>query len=197
LSEIREVISTATVSLTFSTTARTQRTPNQTDTDSDGIGDACNDAEDSDGDEWGDVSDNCPDDPNLDQQDSDSDGIGDVCDSFPNDPDNDKAQCFVDLAQAGADLATCQAQQVFQDTDSDGEEDSTDFCPDTEFSASVDGNGCSLEQFCGSIDASTKTGERICKSSDWQNDEALGNAGGCAIQKQGRGQPSLCVANLP
>jgi len=60
--------------------------PDQNDTDSDGIGDACdsciNDANndiDSDG-VCGDV-DNCPSDANSGQEDFDSDGVGDVCDS--------------------------------------------------------------------------------------------------------------------
>jgi subtilisin family serine protease len=59
--------------------------PGQEDTDSNGIGDACNNAQDSDGDEWANGLDNCPDDSNPDQSDLDGDQIGDVCDVFPND----------------------------------------------------------------------------------------------------------------
>jgi len=52
--------------------------PDQTDTDSDGIGDACDD--DDDDDTVPDASDNCPLIPNADQKDTDGDGIGDACD---------------------------------------------------------------------------------------------------------------------
>jgi hypothetical protein len=60
--------------------------PDQEDTDGDGVGDACNDADDLDGDEIADGLDNCPDDANPDQADLDDDGLGDACD---NDVDGD------------------------------------------------------------------------------------------------------------
>lgn len=60
--------------------------PDQTDSDGDGIGDACDEDYDSDGDGVPDVDDNCPDVPNPDQEDFDGDGFGDACDD---DDDND------------------------------------------------------------------------------------------------------------
>jgi hypothetical protein len=56
------------------------------DNDCDGVAD--DDQPDSDGDEVGDCTDNCPDDPNPGQEDGDGDLIGDVCDCAPEDPTN-------------------------------------------------------------------------------------------------------------
>jgi hypothetical protein len=60
----------------------------QTDTDGDELGDACDPDVDGDGDL--NDADNCPLDPNPDQADGDGDGLGDVCDPETNaDLDND------------------------------------------------------------------------------------------------------------
>jgi hypothetical protein len=69
--------------------------PDQTDSDSDGIGDVCDNCEfaynpnqeDIDGDTVGDSCDNCPETYNPDQADSDSDGQGDVCEYICGDAD--------------------------------------------------------------------------------------------------------------
>jgi hypothetical protein len=53
----------------------------QADADSNGVGDACNDADDADGDEIDDALDNCPGLANTDQADGDDDGLGDACDT--------------------------------------------------------------------------------------------------------------------
>ena len=116
---------------------------------------------------------------------ADDDGIGDACDPFPNDADHDKAQCFLDLTQAETDLATCEALPVFTDSDGDGEADSTDACPTTPMSELVDQGGCSQEEFCELVDASTLEGRRECRASDWQNDEPMGGTdpGDCIVNR--------------
>lgn len=56
--------------------------PDQTDTDSDGIGDCCDiDAPDLDSDGAADACDNCPAVANAGQADTDGDGVGDVCET--------------------------------------------------------------------------------------------------------------------
>ena len=61
------------------TIAARPQTQNQDDTDGDGLGDDCNDAFDTDGDEWEDSIDNCPEFNNPTQTDDDNNGIGDNC----------------------------------------------------------------------------------------------------------------------
>lgn len=55
---------------------------NQSNIDSDAMGDACDD--DDDGDGIADANDNCPVNVNADQKDSDQDKLGDICDAEPN-----------------------------------------------------------------------------------------------------------------
>ncbi|WP_437602656.1 thrombospondin type 3 repeat-containing protein [Sorangium sp. So ce590] len=119
----------------------------QTDTDNDGLGDACDD--DDDNDALGDKADNCPSVPNSDQTDTDNDGLGDACDD---DDDNDGAldgadNCPLvpnpDQADIDGDGAgdACDASAL--DRDDDGVEDGADNCLSTPNpdQADIDGDG--------------------------------------------------------
>lgn len=72
--------------------------PLQTDSDTDGIGDLCEDTLDSDDDGITNDTDNCPAIFNPGQSDFDGDGIGDVCDAdFIGDDDNDAVMNAIDI----------------------------------------------------------------------------------------------------
>ncbi|WP_437580263.1 thrombospondin type 3 repeat-containing protein [Sorangium sp. So ce887] len=119
----------------------------QTDTDDDGPGDACDD--DDDNDALDDKADNCPSVPNSDQTDTDNDGLGDACDGDDdNDALSDEADnCPVvpnpDQADIDGDGAgdACDASAL--DRDDDGVEDGADNCPSTPNpdQADIDGDG--------------------------------------------------------
>ena len=135
----------------------------QEDTDSNGKGDACNTAEDPDGDEW--EIDNCPSDANN-QTDTDGDGRGDACDTFPLNADNEYAQCLADLDSA---LNTPLLFSAFFVPDPDADGACQDLCPDSY--GETDQEGCSLEQFCAKQEVMTTTGKQTCRKLDWRNDE--------------------------
>jgi photosystem II stability/assembly factor-like uncharacterized protein len=122
-------------------------TPNsdQSDLDSDGVGDVCevsNDP-DTDGDGVSDDKDQCPDTPqgesvdangcSASQKDTDGDGVSDDNDQCPDTPQGESV-----------DANGCSASQ--KDTDGDGVSDDKDQCPDTSQGESVDANGCSASQ---------------------------------------------------
>ena len=96
--------------------------PDQTDTDNDGVGDACD--SDNDGDGVADGVDNCPLIKNPDQKDTDGDGIGDACDG---DQDNGDG-----------------------DADGDGVNDANDNCPTTPNPDQVDSDDDGVGDVCDS-----------------------------------------------
>jgi hypothetical protein len=185
----------------------------QSDADGNRVGDACNDHEDLDGDEFADQLDNCPDVANADQRGSDGDPLGDACDPYPNDTHNLESLADLevanqqigvlqtDLTVATGELAVCSdilldteldlamtlaaLGEAVADTDEDGARDTADSCPGTPGGDEVDLVGCSLDQFCGAIDASTGSGGATCNNSDWRNDEPRANNPEDCKAKQG------------
>ncbi len=113
--------------------------PRQTDTDGDGIGDACDDVDDSpdgtdgdtDGDGIDDEDDNCPAHPNAGQGDQDGDGVGDACDD---DRDGDGVD-------DGDDNCPLVANPDQADRDGDGLGDACDVLGDTPSSGADTGVG--------------------------------------------------------
>ena len=156
----------------------------------------CNDDQDNDGDQLIDDDDpDCRDALGLTEEaDRDGDGIPDTTDPFPNDPDNDLAQCSSSLGDCQIDLMACESDLATStaDTDEDGVRDTADACPGTGTGTDVDLVGCSLAQFCTAIDAGTPLGMRLCRESDWRNDESLSRPNDCILKGGGRQAP-VCV----
>jgi len=89
----------------------------QTDTDSDGTGDACDN--DIDGDGIDNAQDNCPNISNVDQTDTDSDGTGDACDSSDDTPSDLDADGIADTQDNCPNIAN--ADQADADSDDIGD----------------------------------------------------------------------------
>lgn len=84
------------------------------------------------------------------------------------------------------------------DSDGDGEPDEVDRCPGTLTNA-VDGDGCSLPEFCARFDATTRDGARACRKADWKNDEPAMKAkeADCVVDKGSNGpEDDRCVPSV-
>ena len=64
---------------------------------------------------------------------------------------------------------------AFADSDGDGEANSTDACPGTPPGAEVDGDGCSIQQFCAKYNGQVSQ----CMFADFKNDEPVGSPNDC------------------
>ena len=113
----------------------------QTDTDGDCEGDACDSDDDNDG--IADDADNCPLQKNTDQTDDDSDGVGNLCDACPDVADASNADtdgdalgdvCDADDDEDGVldeeDNCPTQSNVSQEDRDGDGIGDVCDLCPE-------------------------------------------------------------------
>jgi hypothetical protein len=97
-------------------------------------------AGDNDGDGVADADDNCPSASNPSQRNSDTDGFGDACDT-------DKDDDTVLNADDNCPIVANNAGQA-DDADADGVGDACDVCADTAADATVDNDGCNLDQHC-------------------------------------------------
>lgn len=139
------------------------------DLDGDGEGDACNQANDRDGDEFAERLDVCVDVFDPLQLNADDDSLGDACDPFPDDANNVAAALRVELAKARAELSMCRAD-LPMDEDGDGVFNDGDRCPGTPAGFEVDDQGCALDQFCALFPLAKRRGVRRCALADWRPD---------------------------
>jgi len=161
---------------------QTVANPGQQDSNSNGVGDACEVA-DADGDGVADGSDNCPNTANPGQENSDTDAAGDACDGCPTD---------------GLKLAAGVCGCGFLDTDSDGDGQADgpgsgsacgDYCPTDntkKFLADTQGAdkcGCNVpntdsdsdgvaacNEACDNTSYKTGSGSGVCGCSAYDND---------------------------
>jgi cysteine-rich repeat protein len=69
--------------------------------------------------------------------------------------------------------SSCRPEALCSDADGDGVPDAVDRCVTTSPGQPVDDGGCSIAEFCGAFDATTRDGARVCRRADWRNDEPL------------------------
>ena len=131
----------------------------QTDTDGNGIGDACEIANPNDNDNDGIVneSDNCPDVFNAGQADNDGDGIGNACDNCP---DNYNAgQADSDGDGVGNQCDQCPGEDDFADPDGDGILACLDNCPNTYNAGQADNDNDGVGNVCDNCPNDANSGQ--------------------------------------
>jgi hypothetical protein len=74
-----------------------------------------------------------------------------------------------------------------------GVPDATDRCGSTPTGRTVDPSGCTLEEFCAAVDATTSRGAKLCRNSDWGNDEPLMKHAEADCRVAGRRRAARCV----
>ena len=144
---------------------------NQTDTDNDDEGDACD--TDDDNDEVLDGADNCPLISNPDQEDVDSDGKGDACDSSnDSDTDSDGIGDLLDNCPAVAN-----SDQANNDNDASGDVCDTD---DDNDAVLDNADNCPLIANAGQANNDDDASGDVCDTDD-DNDTVLDNADNCPL----------------
>ncbi len=138
----------------------------QTDSDNNGIGDACEGVTDADEDGVADDEDNCPAIANADQADFDGDGLGDACDE---DDDNDGTNDEDDAFPFDPTETT--------DGDGDGIGDNADNCPITSNEDQADSDEDGIGDACEEPDANVCVREtQKLAASDRAANDFFGNS---------------------
>ena len=172
----------------------------QLDSDSDTIGDACDNCindfntnqSDVDNDNAGDVCDNCDVMSNEDQSDLDSDGVGDICDNCIDDSNNDQLNVDNDLWGDACDNCVNNSNDDQLNTDDDEFGNICDECPFDQFNdADADGI-CGDEDICeggdDNVDTDLDTTPDFCDAcpldydNDIDNDAICGDVDNCIDQ---------------